>query len=80
MNKNVVPWACKKCFFCTKEITSGMFGSEKKKRSNVHGNYSSGSGKKRSIECTHERYTLPTYKGGRFSIFVSSKERNATDL
>ena len=30
-----------------------MFGSEKKKRrSNIHGNYSSGSGKKRSIECT----------------------------
>jgi len=63
------------------KITSGRFGSEKKKRrSNVHGNYSSGSGKKRSIECTHERYTLPTYKGGRFSIFVSSKEKNATDL
>jgi len=45
-----------------------MFGSEKKKkrRSNVHGNDSSGSGKKRSIECTHECYTLPTYKGGRY--------------
>jgi len=34
MNKNFVPCACKECFFCTKEITSRMFGSEKKKRRN----------------------------------------------
>jgi len=68
-----------------------MFGSEKKKRrSDLHEHYSSGSGKKRSIECTHERYTLPTYKRGRYyqqcyncqpsRVSSAQKKKYATDL
>jgi len=41
-----------------------MFGSGK--RRSVHGVCSSGSRKKKIIECTHERHTLLSYKAGRY--------------
>ena len=65
MNKNVVPCACKQCFFCFKKMIPEMSGSGNKRRS-LHDMCSSGSRKEKIIECTHERHTLLTYKAGRY--------------